>query len=159
MAWNPNTDPMFQTGQTEEEQGVGQSTPPPPPGRRRTPTWKIVLIALTLVGLMFVGMVALFLWIFSLLRSADVYVDALEQLRTNQAAIAVLGEPIEDDWLPNGSINISGPSGNADLAVGVSGPKGKGTLYLVATKKAGVWTYETLVLEAKGKRIELLKEP
>jgi hypothetical protein len=159
MVWNPNTDPLIQAGHETENQFASESTPPPPPVRRRTPTWKIVLIALTLVGLMFAGIVGLVLWGFSMFRSSDVYVGAMQQLRANPEAVAILGEPIEDDWLPNGSINISGPSGNADLAIGVSGPKANGTLYLVATKKAGQWTYETLTLEANGKRTNLLKEP
>ena len=59
-----------------------------------------------------------------------------------------------------GKTNVNGSSGEADISVPISGPKGKGTLYIVAKKSAGEWTYEQLVVElAKGgQRINLLQD-
>ena len=153
MAWNPQTEPHRETAARFEVEPATSGTT----GRRRKPTWVIIVAVLALVGLMAGGAVALALWGLGLFRSSDVYVGAMEQLRENPAAIAILGEPIEDGWLPQGSLNISGPSGNADLAIEVSGPKAAGTLYIVATMKAGMWTYETLTLSVDGKRTDLLK--
>ena len=58
----------------------------------------------------------------------------------------------------SGKTNVNGASGEADLAIPVSGPKGKGTLYVVAAKSAGRWSYTTLVVEVAktGGRIDLL---
>jgi hypothetical protein len=50
-----------------------------------------------------------------------------------------------------GNINISGPSGNANISlpVPVSGPGGKGTLYVVAKKTAGGRNFETSQVEVR----------
>src|SRR2546430_13562137 len=37
--------------------------------------------------------------------------------------------------------NVKGGSGDADLSIPISGPKVKGTIYAVATKSPGYWTY------------------
>ena len=153
MAWNPQNDPNFESvPRFEAESGSTSMT-----GKRRSPIVIVVLIVLLVVAVMIGGIVTLVLWGLSLFRSSDVYVGAMDRLRANPAAVEILGEPIEDGWLPQGSINISGPSGNADLAIEVSGSKGKGTLYIVAILKAGEWNYETVTLESGGERTNLLK--
>ncbi len=57
-----------------------------------------------------------------------------------------------------GNVNVSGGSGYADLSFSLSGPKGKGTLYLVAQKSAGEWTFKRLEVQVEGRRerIDLL---
>jgi len=47
----------------------------------------------------------------------------------------------------------------ADLAIPISGPKGKGTIYVKAAKSLGRWTYSDLIVEiqATRNRIDLLK--
>jgi hypothetical protein len=59
-----------------------------------------------------------------------------------------------------GNINISGSSGEADLAIPISGPEDKGTIYAVAEKSAGRWIYSILEVEIKttGERIDLLEQ-
>ena len=54
----------------------------------------------------------------------------------------------------------SGGSGSAELAMPIAWPKGKGTLYLVAEKRAGAWTFSTLVvrLEGESEAIDLLRD-
>jgi hypothetical protein len=71
-----------------------------------------------------------------------------------------LGTPIEAGWFVMGNINISGSSGEADLAIPTSGPYDKATIYAVAEKSAGQWTFLTLVVKIKstGDRIDLLQE-
>lgn len=55
---------------------------------------------------------------------------------------------------------MDGPSGHADLSIPIYGPNGKGIIYVVADKNAGVWRFETLQVEIDGqpKRIDLLLE-
>jgi len=43
---------------------------------------------------------------------------------------------ITDGFFVLGKTNVSGTSGHADLTIPISGPKGKGTIYLVASKFA-----------------------
>jgi hypothetical protein len=92
------------------------------------------------------------------LKQADAYKLALERAQHNPAVIAALGEPIEAGLLVSGSVNISGPTGSADISIPISGPEGKGTIYVVATKSAGQWEFSTLEVEihATGERIDLL---
>ena len=59
----------------------------------------------------------------------------------------------------SGKTNVNGASGEADLAIPISGPKGKAKVYAVATKRAGRWTYSTLEVAVDGRndRIDLLR--
>lgn len=72
-----------------------------------------------------------------------------------------LGEPLKRGLFTSGNIEISGPSGHADLEIPISGPKGKGTVYAVATKSVGLWKLDILEAEFKGspERVNLLKQP
>ena len=94
------------------------------------------------------------------MKSSDAYKEALAQAQTHPAIIEVLGSPIEEGWYMSGNINVNGPSGAADISFPVSGPKGKATVFAVARKSAGLWTFSTLVVELKssGKRINILGE-
>ena len=103
------------------------------------------------------GIVAI---IFGAMKSSDAYKQALATARASPEVVAVLGSPIEDSWYVTGSINVSGPSGNADLAIPIHGPKGKGMVYAVAKKSAGVWQFTTLQvgIEGRPERIDLQQQ-
>jgi hypothetical protein len=74
--------------------------------------------------------------------------------------VAALGSPIDEGWYLSGTTNVNGASGDADLSIPISGPKGKGTIYAVATKSAGEWTYSKLMvkIESTGATIDLAPE-
>src|SRR6266404_2068327 len=74
------------------------------------------------------------------------------------AVIEALGSPITVGFLVSGNTNVNGASGEANLSIPVSGPKGKGTIYVAATKSLGRWNYSGLVLEIANthQRIDLL---
>lgn len=95
--------------------------------------------------------------VFGAMKSTDVYKTAFARAQKHPAVIEALGTPIDDGLFLSGSTNVNGASGNAELAIPISGPKGKGTLYVTATKLAGEWSYEKLIVEVKesGKRINL----
>jgi hypothetical protein len=64
--------------------------------------------------------------------------------------------------LTSGSINVgTGGSGEANLAVPISGPKGNGTVYVMARRIAGVWNYSQMIagIESTGEKIDLLEGP
>ena len=94
------------------------------------------------------------------MKSTDVYKDALARAQVHPSVIEALGAPIEEGFLVSGNTNVNGASGEANLSIPISGPKGQGTLYVVATKSVGVWNYSSLILEVKKtkKRIDLLHE-
>ena len=115
------------------------------------------LFALGLVFPVFVGSV--FLLVETSFRRSEFYTGALARARANPQVSEKIGQPLQEGWLASGSMNTSGPSGDADLSIPISGPKGKGTLYLGAKKSAGLWKFETLQVEVEGetKRIDLLQ--
>ncbi len=100
----------------------------------------------------------LFTFVFGLMKSSDAYKQALAMASANPEVAEALGSPIKEGFFTSGNINVSGPSGNADLAIPISGPKGKATIYLEAHKSAGEWSFSKLVVELKGsnRRINLL---
>jgi hypothetical protein len=92
------------------------------------------------------------------LKSSGGYQEALATARSNPAAVQALGTPIKDGWFPTGNVQSSGSTGESDLAIPVSGPRAKGTLYVRATKTMGDWRFTMLVLQIKGtgEKIDLL---
>jgi len=101
---------------------------------------------------------AVFVFVFGMLKSSDAYTHSLAAVRADSELQAALGEPIEPGYFVTGNINVSGSAGHADLFYDVTGPKGTGTVYVVADKQAGQWTFETLVVEigSSGQRIDVL---
>ena len=111
------------------------------------------------ICILFIGFLALIISLaFGLIKSSDAYKDALAKAKANPAVVKALGEPIGEGFLVGGNINVNGASGQADLAIPISGPKGKATLYAVASKSAGQWTFSQLIVEVgeTKERIDLL---
>jgi hypothetical protein len=98
----------------------------------------------------------IFFSVMAALKASEPYVMAIERLRADSAAVAVLGEPISTGY-PWGSIETSGPDGKANFSVAVTGQKASGTLYLDARKDLGRWTISRIELEIAGRaeRIDL----
>ena len=81
----------------------------------------------------------------------------MAQARSNRQVVDALGEPIESGFWISGSINVDGPSGDVDVSIPISGPKGSGTLYVVGNRSAGRWQYSRMEVEVSGRpsRIDL----
>lgn len=82
---------------------------------------------------------------------------AVARAKADSRVTSALGTPITEGWYLSGNTNVNGASGNADLSIPISGPKGKGTMYAVATKSAGEWTYSKLIvkIDSTGETIDL----
>lgn len=123
--------------------------------------WKWFVPLACLWGLAVIaGFCALIVYfVFGLMKTSDVYKEALSRAKANPAVVRALGAPIKEGLFVSGSIQVSGPSGDAELAIPVSGPKGKGTIFLEARKSAGRWSFSKLLVEVDGttERIDLLK--
>ena len=110
---------------------------------------------------MFVGFIALIMaLVYGMMKSSDAYKDALIIAKANPSVQKAIGTPVEEGFFTSGNINLSGSSGRADLSIPVYGPEGKATIYVIAVKSAGMWTFSTLVAEVKksGERIELVQQ-
>ena len=70
-----------------------------------------------------------------------------------------LATPINVGFLVTGSVNLSGGTGQANLAIPLQGSRGSGTLYVEARQSAGTWTYSTLTVrpDGPGEPISLLR--
>ena len=93
------------------------------------------------------------------MKSTDVYKEALARAKTDRAVMDALGSPIKDGVLVSGNSSVNGASGESNLAIPISGPKGKGTIYVSAIKSLGRWNYSGLVVEVgqTHERIDLLQ--
>jgi len=140
--------------------------PPPlplqPRGNWWTRNWKwFVPTGCFTILILFAAFITLIVMIvFSAMKSSDVYKDALKRAKAEPAVIEALGSPIKDGMFVSGSTKVNGASGEANLAIPIYGPKGEGTLYVVAEKSVGAWNYSNLVVEVKKtkNRIDLLHE-
>ena len=127
---------------------------------RRHWMW-IVPVGCLGVAMGFLGFIAILVVIvFGAIRSSDVVQEAVARAESHPSVAQSVGSPIKTGFFVTGNIQVSGASGAADLAIPVSGPRGHGTLYAVATKAAGRWQFSTLVLEMRetGERIDLLAD-
>jgi hypothetical protein len=97
--------------------------------------------------------------VFSAMKSTDLYKDALTKAKAHPAVIEALGSPIREGFLVSGNTSVNGASGEANLSIPISGPKGKATIYVAATKSLGQWNYSGLVaeIEKTHERINLLQ--
>jgi hypothetical protein len=126
---------------------------------KRNWVWFVPLgcFSILVVLVAFVGSIALI--VFSAMKSTDVYKDALARAQAHPFVIEALGSPIKEGFLVSGNTNVNGASGEANLSIPISGPKGKGTIYVAASKSLGRWNYSGLIVEiAKThQRINLLQ--
>jgi hypothetical protein len=144
-----------------------EPTPPPPPspsqprGNWWTRNWKwfVPTGCLTLLALFAAFIISILMIVFGAMKSTDVYKDALIRAKTNAAVIDALGSPIKDGFFVSGNTNVNGAAGESNQSIPISGPKGKGTIYLKAEKSLGRWKYLDLEVEIQksGERIDLLK--
>lgn len=102
---------------------------------------------------------AIFFFVVGVIKTSDVYKQAMIMAVSNQAVADKIGSPIEPGWYLMGDIHVSGPSGNAQISIPIHGPKGSATVYAIATKVAGLWTFSVLEVEitASGERVKLLE--
>lgn len=123
--------------------------------------WFVPTGCLGAIGLL-VGFVFLMITLlFGAMKKSEVYRVALETAQTHGEVQAALGTPVEDGLIFSGNINVTPTSGDADFAIPIKGPQAKGTIFAVASKSAGKWTFSTLEVEVSGTaetgRITLLK--
>ena len=114
--------------------------------------WKLVLAVSIAVGLS--GASAVILKI----GNSEAAKLAIAEASASPALAERLGRPLKTGWFVSGTIEISPESGHAELAIPISGPKGSGTIYTEARKRAGLWHLEMLQFGNDGstERIDLM---
>jgi hypothetical protein len=122
--------------------------------------WFVPVGCLTMILLVAAFVFLVLSFAFGLVKSSDAYGQAMQRARASPVVIEAFGSPIKEGFFTSGSINETGPSGTAQLAIPISGPKGSGTIYLEAQESADLWSFSKLEVEVDktGKRIDLLGE-
>jgi hypothetical protein len=121
----------------------------------------VPLGCLGIIGIIGVLVIAVLFLVYGALKSSDPYKQALATANGDARVVRALGSPITDRFFTTGSFNTSGPTGRAEFALPVKGPKGNATIFVTASKSLGEWNFEALVVETTGtrERIDLLRVP
>src|SRR3954466_5705250 len=137
---------------------IPETVAPRPNWWQRNWKWFVPTGCVAILALFAAFVLAIVVFVFSVIRQTDVFKDALERAKANPQVQAELGEPIREGWWLSGQVNTTGSSGNADISIPLKGSRKNGTLYAVAHKSAGEWTYERLevAVEGRAERINLL---
>ena len=118
--------------------------------------WLVPTGCLSLLLLLAVFVGSIMFLVFGALRSTDVYKTAVARAKADLRVRAALGDDVHQGVFLSGNTNVNGASGQANLSIPISGSKGKGTIYVVATKSAGEWNYSQLVVKTEsGETINL----
>lgn len=116
---------------------------------------KSIAIAMLVIGGLILAVSALAAVLltvtFTALRSSDAYQLALKAATVDPAVAAALGPPVRAGWLTTGRVSVSGPSGDASLAIPVAGSRASGTLNVSAQKSGGRWTFSVLNVDIAGR--------
>jgi len=138
---------------------VPETVAPRPNWWQRNWKWFVPTGCVTALVLFAAFFFSIVFFVFSVIRHTDVFKEALDKAKANPQVQAELGEPIREGWWVQGRVNTVGPSGQADISIPLKGSRKNGTVYAVASKTAGKWTYERLEVAVDGReeRIDLLE--
>lgn len=94
-------------------------------------------------------------------KASQPYQFGMARIQQDERVIQALGQPIVAGTFIMGNIEISGASGEANMAIPVSGPRASGTTYVIASKRLGEWKINDLVVDVEntGERIVIIPEP
>jgi len=112
-----------------------------------------MVLAIAIFGLGIFGLIS---GISKVLKSSEPYQTAVARAKANENVVTALGTPI-DEGFPQGSVKTNNDAGEADLTIPISGPKGKGTVYVLGTRSGGKWSYSkmSVKLTATDEEIDL----
>jgi hypothetical protein len=112
--------------------------------------WKIPLGCLIVVLLLCAFVAALFTILDISFRNSVVYREALDRAGRSPEVVSRIGEPLKPGRVLQGQLNVSGSTGSANMAIPVTGPRGKATIVLNARKVGGAWVFRTLCVQFDG---------
>jgi hypothetical protein len=100
----------------------------------------------------------IFVLIVNTIKSSEGFKEAIVHIEESQAVEQVLGTPVETGFMPQGNIQYKNGRQSVDFSIPVSGPKGKGVLFVVGEKDGSFWNYSRLEikLDDSDKTINLL---
>jgi len=115
--------------------------------------WWIPAGCLALLLLVAAGAAGLVWLIGAALGEAEAYQEPLRRAQASAEVRALLGEPVEAGWLPQGRIEVSNQhGGEARLSIPLHGPRGEAVLEVRADLPEGAedWVYERMEVVPAG---------
>jgi hypothetical protein len=109
-------------------------------------------LGVIVVGCLFVGAIVAAASV--AMRSSEPYKLALAAAQRDPVVIAALGAPVEPGWVTSGQVEVAGPTGEAALAIPISGPYGSAEVQVQAQKLAGSWKLNRLSVHFPGTSAE-----
>lgn len=116
----------------------------------------ILSILVLLIILIFTGTGLLIYFVMETIADSEPANMAIEELRSNENAVELLGEDIEKGFFVSGSIQNKEIGGHAEISIPVEGSRGSGKLFLEAEKNRGEWEIVYLTLNSQGKKLVLI---
>lgn len=99
------------------------------------------------LALVVVGIPSCVSGITAVMKQSEAYQLSLAEIQRNEEVRATLGEPFSPGFFVTGNVSTSGPDGQAGLQYSVTGSKAEGTVYVYATKHAGVWALAQVAVD------------
>jgi hypothetical protein len=132
---------------------------PPPPPAKSSGCWKALAIGCSVILVLgLAAMIALFVFVFSVIKRSDVYREAYNRATSDPRVIERLGAPIEKGWWVIGSVHLNNNEGTANIDFPISGPKGKARVHAAASYDGNAWSYSSLTVRPDvGGEIDVLK--
>ena len=117
-------------------------------------------IGLTIVSGCLLFVIVLLISVFALLSHSEAAKLSISTAQSSQLLVQQLGTPLKTGRFITGNINLQNDSGQAELTIPISGPKGKGTLFSEARKTEGIWHLKSLRFARIGSddKVDLLPE-
>ena len=105
--------------------------PPPLPGQNAgwySRNWKWFIPALCVVAFVCtaISFACVMVMVSLGMKSLGAYKIAVQRAEADPKVTAAIGTPAKEGWFIGGSFNVNGASGNAELAIPLSGPRGEG---------------------------------
>jgi hypothetical protein len=117
----------------------------------RRPWGRRLVLGLQAILAMAAFLVALLIFVEYEIKSSQVYQRSVAEARASAEVIEIVGQPISVGWFASGEITqSSNGTGQARLAIPLSGPKGKGVLRGEAVRVAGRWRFSILRFISPG---------
>jgi hypothetical protein len=106
---------------------------------------------------MAIGIAVIVTIVFGVIKSSDVYKDALARAQNDPRVIQALGTPVRPGFLVSGNVAIKERTGTANISFPIHGPRGEGDVRGVATRDESGWHYSELTAHVpNGPPINLL---
>ena len=109
--------------------------------------WFIPALCLAVLAMTAISLASVLAIVSFSMKSLGAYQAAVQRAQSDPRVTAALGAPLREGWFVTGSFHVTGASGKAELAIPVSGPRGKGTIYLAATESVGEWSFSHLIFQ------------